>query len=413
MSTLISSDNTWMLWAVMTSIATLSILLEQRYRWAGRITGCVLALTGMMVLSNLRIVPTESSVYDQVWDYVVPLAVPLLLFQCDIRRIGRETGRLLGVFLLSASGTAAGTFLAVRFFGSRISELEAVTAMFTGTYIGGSVNLVAMADAFHASEGLTPAIIVADDLLMALLFFVLIEISELRFFQRHFRHIASLDFAAARHPEEIPENDEKTFPSSDGAYSATGTASSVSTADIAFSFASAASIVAVSRLFAGFASGIIPETGVISGLFHTLLGNPYLVITTVTMLLATLFPGIFGSARGSGEIGTFLIYIFFAAIGAPASFHAIVQHSPLYFLFAAVIVGTNLILSLLAGKLFHFTLEEILIASNANIGGPTTAAAMATSRGWNSLVAPALLVGTLGYVLGNYAGILAASFLAA
>lgn len=396
----------------MTSVAALSLLLEQRYRWAGRITGCVLALTGMMVLSNFRIVPTEAPAYDQVWDYAVPLAVPLLLFRCDIRRIGRETGRLLGIFLLSAIGTIAGTFLAVRLFGSRIPELKAVTAMFTGTYIGGSVNLVAMADAFHASRELVPAIIVADDLLMALLFFVLIEIPEIRFFQRHFAHITDPDYPAAEH-QSIQKKEGNILPSSATPYPQTGVVLSVSAADIAVAFASAASIVAFSRLFAGFASEMIPEAGVISGLFHTLLGNQYLVITTVTILLVTLFPGVFGSARGSGEIGTFLIYIFFAVIGAPASLCAIVQNSPLYFLFAAVIVGTNLVVSLLAGKLFRFTLEEILTASNANIGGPTTAAAMATSRGWNGLVAPALLVGTLGYVLGNYIGVLAASLLAA
>ena len=35
---------------------------------------------------------------------------------------------------------------------------------------------------------------------------------------------------------------------------------------------------------------------------------------------------------------------------------------------------------------------------------PTTAAGMAISQGWAKLVGPAMLVGTLGYVLGTYAG---------
>ena len=51
------------------------------------------------------------------------------------------------------------------------------------------------------------------------------------------------------------------------------------------------------------------------------------------------------------------------------------------------------------------TIEEITVASNANIGGPTTSAAFAIAKGWHSLVVPALLVGTLGYVIGNYYGI--------
>eukprot|EP01018_Ginkgo_biloba_P005586 Gb_16650 [translate_table: standard] len=41
----------------------------------------------------------------------------------------------------------------------------------------------------------------------------------------------------------------------------------------------------------------------------------------------------------------------------------------------------------------------ILVASNANVGGPATAAAMANCRGWKELVQPAVLVGTLGYTI--------------
>jgi hypothetical protein len=57
------------------------------------------------------------------------------------------------------------------------------------------------------------------------------------------------------------------------------------------------------------------------------------------------------------------------------------------------------------------SLEEIIISSNANIGGPTTAAAMAIAKGWNALIVPAILVGTLGYVLGNYYGIFAGTMI--
>ena len=52
-----------------------------------------------------------------------------------------------------------------------------------------------------------------------------------------------------------------------------------------------------------------------------------------------------------------------------------------------------------------------MVASNANVGGPTTSAAMAIAKGWTALVGPALLVGTLGYVLGNYFGIFVGTML--
>ena len=46
-----------------------------------------------------------------------------------------------------------------------------------------------------------------------------------------------------------------------------------------------------------------------------------------------------------------------------------------------------------------------MVASNANVGGASTAAALAIAKGWESLVVPGILVGTLGNVIGNIVGI--------
>lgn len=40
-----------------------------------------------------------------------------------------------------------------------------------------------------------------------------------------------------------------------------------------------------------------------------------------------------------------------------------------------------------------------------------TAAAMAVSKSWSKLIAPIMLIGTLGYVIGNYCGIIVGNFL--
>ena len=46
-----------------------------------------------------------------------------------------------------------------------------------------------------------------------------------------------------------------------------------------------------------------------------------------------------------------------------------------------------------------------LLASNACVGGPTTAAGMATTKGWHQLLVPAILVGVLGYAVATFASI--------
>ncbi|MCI2057695.1 MAG: DUF819 family protein [Oscillibacter sp.] len=399
MTSLISSENTWVLWAILVGIAALSIFLEQKYKWANKVTGCVIALLATMILANLHVIPTNSATYDNVWGYVVPLAVPLLLFNCDIRKIGKETGKLLVVYLLSAVGTCCGAIVGAVCLGKYIPSLKAISAMYTGTYTGGSVNFAAMADAFHAPAELVSAGVVADNLLMALYFFVLIAIPSIGFFRKNYKH-------------PILDELEKNTSADGNMVSSYWKAKPIALKDIAFDMAAAFIIVAVSKAIAGFFAALIPTSNTVGSIFNTMLGNQYLIITTLTMLLATFLPKLFGQAPGASEIGTFLIYIFFAVIGAPASIGDIIKNSPILFAFAAIIVFANMLITFLFGKIFKFNLEDMIIASNANIGGPTTSAAMAISKGWVNLVGPAMLVGTLGYVLGNYLGIIVANIVA-
>lgn len=99
-----------------------------------------------------------------------------------------------------------------------------------------------------------------------------------------------------------------------------------------------------------------------------------------------------------------MIYLFFFVIGVPASIPQILREAPLLFVLCAIMVIINMLVCFIFGKLLKFNLEDIILASNANIGGPTTAAAMAISKGWVNLVGPIMLIGTLGYIIGTYAG---------
>lgn len=394
MGSFISADSTWVLWALLVGDAALAIWLEQRYKWASRITGCVLAMLGTMILSNVGIIPTVSPVYDTVWDYVVPLAIPLLLFQCNIKKIGKESGKLLIIYLISSVGTVLGAFVGFFALQRFVPDLNKVAAMFSGTYVGGSVNFAAMADTFGASGELSSQAVVADNLLMALYFFVLIAMPALSFFRKHYSH-------------PLVDEVEAGMNSSGESY---WRPKPISLQNIAFCFAASTIIVTISSGIADFFAALFPAEGA-SFILNQLLGNKYLIMTTLTMLCATALPRVFNDAPAANEIGTFLIHIFFAVIGAPASIVNIITQAPLLLVYALIIVSCNMLITLVFGKIFHFSLEEIILASNANIGGPTTAAAMAISKGWNRLVGPVLLIGTLGYVLGNYYGILVGSLL--
>jgi uncharacterized membrane protein len=393
MKSLISSDNIWVLWAIITGWAAFSIYLEQKYDWASKVSGAIIALVGAMLLSNLKVIPTESPVYDQVWGYVVPLAIALLLYQCNIKKIWKESGRLLIIFLISSVGTMTGAVVGFLALQKLIPNLYMVAAMMSASYIGGGVNFAAMSGAFEVPGDLVSAAVVADNLLMALYFFVLISIPSIAFFRKHFEH------------PHVVEFESMEVKSGETAASSYWSGKDIALKDIAFAIASAFIIVAASVQLAGLLASIIPTSNPLFSMLNTLFGNQYLIITTITMLLATFMPKFFAGIKGAQEIGTFLIYLFFVVIGVPASIGLIIQKSPLLLLYCVVMVVINMIITFAGAKIFKFTLEEAILASNANIGGPTTAAAMAISKGWTKLVGPILIVGTLGYIVGNYFGL--------
>ena len=69
-----------------------------------------------------------------------------------------------------------------------------------------------------------------------------------------------------------------------------------------------------------------------------------------------------------------------------------------------ILLGVHLLVLLGAGRLFGFTLPELVTASNAAVLGATTAPALAAAKGWHDLVTPGVLVGVLGYALGTLTG---------
>ena len=396
MTTLISAEDTWALWTILSLSVAISIYLEQKYVWANKITGCILATVFTLVLANLNIIPTESPVYDAVWSYVVPLAVPLLLFNANVKKILKESGRMLAIYLLSSAGTLLGGFVAYFSLKNAIPKLNDIIPMFVGTYTGGAVNFVAMSEQYAVPGKTVSAAIVADNLLMALYVFVLISLPSMAIIKKLYKQPYE-DALLAQSEEDWDKN--KTMAAKFWG------AKSISLKDIAFAVGIAFTIVTVSTKLSGVISGFFSGKDAFSQFMGGFFGNKYLLITTITMMIASFFPKQMSSVKGSQEIGTFLIYLFFAVIGAPASILLIIKESPLLLVLALIMVAINMIVSLIFGKIFKFSIEEIIIASNANIGGPTTAAAMAVSKGWTELIIPGLLIGTLGYVIGNYLGI--------
>ena len=400
--TLIAADNHFALLAVLFASTAIAIWLEQKYRWASKISGAIITLVIAIVLVNVHVIPDSAPVFDDiVWGYAVPLAIPLLLLQTNIRKIWKETGRFLLIFLIGAAGTVAGTVLATLLLGGAVKGLPGAAAMMTGSYIGGGVNFTAIADAFHVEGGLISAATVGDNLNMALYFLVLLGIAGRAFFRKAYPH-PHIDEVASRGKGDTETLAKQYW-----------IRKNVSLKDIAVDLAYATIIVFLSRLIGQFFSGLIPKDNWFTQMLNTFFGSQYVWITNLALVWSTCFSKQASGMRGSQEIGTWMIYLFFFVIGVPASIGVLIRSAPILLLFCMIIVIFNMAFCFVGGKLLKFNLEEIVLASNANIGGPTTAAGMAISQGWVKLIGPCMLVGTFGYVIGTWLGILVGSILGA
>ena len=397
MTTLISADNHIALFALLCAICAIVIYLEQNYKWAAKITGCIMVLLITLVLSNLRVTPESAPAYDFVGNYLVPMALPLLLFKADIKSIVKDSGRLIVLFFIGAVGTCVGSAVAFLITSGHINEAPKFIAMITGSYIGGGVNFVAMADNYGASGTTVATANVADALTMMFFFFALMVIPSINFFKKHWLH--PYEDKIAKQTEA--ENGQAA--TSAGAYWGKR---EISLFDLALEIGLSLVIVAVSTPISEFFSTVIPTSNFVFNFFNALLGSKYLIITVISVIIATIFSDKLAKVGGAQELGTYFIYLFFATMSAPVSIRLLVGDAPWFFVACMIIVVINILFVLLGSKLLHFGIEEAMICSNANIGGGSTAMALAIAKNWTELIIPGLLVGTLGNVIGNFFGIL-------
>lgn len=382
----VGPNDTWTLWAVIVSGTFISIWLEQTYRWAGRLSGPILAMAMAMALSNSGVMPTASPTYDVILDYLVPLAIPLLLLRASAVRIARETGWMFVAFHLSTLGTILGAALAVVLLGHWTPSAAPVAGTMTASYVGGALNFMAVKGSFALEENVANPLLVADNVIMVGVFAVLLVIAESRFFRRHYPHPHSQTTDQGQDVAQLAARHWRR--------------KEISLRDVAAAMAVAFAVVAVGELFAARC-----DRALSNWMAGAVLGNRFVWITLLSTLVATLFARRVEAIQGAEEIGGYLLYVFLFTIGLPADLWAVVRNVPVLFLFCLVMATTNLVVTLVLGKLLRMDLEELLVCVSATLGGPPTAAALAIAKGWSRLVLPGLLVGIWGYAIGTFLGV--------
>lgn len=356
---LIPPTNHWGTWSALLAAGTFGIWSEKT-KWGSALSGALVSTLVGLAASNLGVVASEAPAYETVNRYLLPLAVPLLLYTADLRRVWASTGRLLIAFHLGSVATTIGTLVAYLLVPMRSLGEDSwkIAAALMSRHIGGALNYVAVSEALNMSPSVVASGLAADNLICAIYF-------------------TSLFALASGIPPEIlsvaEENQVKPM-AKDGN---------------GLPVLECATALALSCIICSAGMSLANALG-----FQ---GGGITCITTIVVILATLFPTYIGPLAPAGEpLALILMQVFFAVVGANGSIVNVLKTAPAIFLFSLIQVAVHLAVILGVGRVLRLEQKELLLASNANVGGPTTACGMATAKGWKTLIVPGILAGIYG-----------------
>lgn len=328
------------------------------------------------VLANLQLIPSASNsipLYDAIFTYLAPISIFYLLLNVNLTSIKKAGAPMIILFLIGSLATTLG----ILFSWFLISPQEIlgedgkiIAGMLTGTYTGGSVNFNAVALEYDFQERgiLYAGTIAVDNVITTLWIIVTLTFPALL---RKFWKDKKVQSKTEN--QQGQENDAIDFRS------------------------------LIWLIFLGISSYYISE--LITQVFPKI--PSILTLSTIGILLAqTKFVS---GLKGSHSLGLYLVYIFLAVIGAYCEISSVVELKDIgltLLLFASIAVVTHGVLVILLGSIIYRDWEMISIVSQANIGGGTTAIALAETFNRNELILPAILVGTLGNAVGTYLGFL-------
>jgi uncharacterized membrane protein len=371
---LIEADQTFALAAIIMVIVAAGMWAETR-RWGQHLGGPLVLLAISMALANFGLIPHAAPMYDAIATFLVPAAIPLLLMRADFRTIFSESGPVFVAFLVAAAVTIAGALAGV--WAVDMGQLEAeIAGTVASSYIGGSLNFVATAEVVGIKDSSMYVAALSADAVGAV-FYLLVLMS-----------LPAIKFVRAALPSRFL--DQRVESESSGG-EVPGTAARP------FRLAQAANGLAVS-LMVCWGSAEVTEFFDIAPAF-------ILVVTAMSLLVANLGAYVVRHVSSEFELGTLFMYVFFVVIGAGANIADVLGTALPILMFIVVMVVVHLCLLVMIGKLMKLDLAEIMIASNACILGPATAAALAASRGWQPLIAPGILVGMFGYAIATFIGV--------
>ena len=333
-------------------------------------------------LNNFGVIPSSSVIYSGLSQFALPAFIVLMLIKVNVPAVVKVMGKGVLVMLMGTAGVMVGGIVAYAIVHNWLSD-DAWKGIGTlaGSWIGGTANMAATKEMLGASDAQLGLAVIADNVVYVVwLPLLLMSRNFADRFNRWARvpseRLAAMDAAAELH---IEEDAAPTMPQY------------LYLAAIIFAVTAFAHAIAP-----GFARWIATDLPVLSDVFSESTIR-ILLVTTIALTLSTT-PA--SKLPNSTAIGTALVYIFVAGMGARASVAGLAE-APAFVLGAFIWIAIHGIFCLAGAWIFRVDVHSVAIASAANIGAAASAPIVAAHHRPN-LVPASILLALLGYAMGNY-----------
>ncbi len=356
--------------ALIAAATALAFWLDRNVPALSKLGASLLAIILGAILSNTGLVVPTSPVYDVIGGPVTSLAIAWLLLSVNLSDVRDAGGRMVGAFALAVLGTALGAAVGAFIFAGALGEdTWRLAGTLTGTYSGGGLNFVAVGRGLGLSESLFVGTTAADNVTTALwmAFTLTIPLWLGRFYPRP---------EMVRGPSEEEPGEHHPF----------FALKPLSTLRLAHIIALGLVLVVVSEWI----GSVVPQVPTV------------LWLTTLALIVGHV-PAL-RPAEGSMQMGNLALHAFFVVLGVFSRISEIFAVGLEVFYYTLVVVAVHGLVLFGVGRLLRLDIGSLSVASQASVGGPSTALAQAVAHEWRGLVLPGIIVGLLGYAIGNYVG---------
>jgi len=349
------------------------------------IPGLVFCYFVPTLLSAVGLIPTASPLYEWVKHYVLPASLVLLTLALDLRGILRLGPKAVIMLLTGTVGIVIGGPIAYLIWKSHLpDEAWRQMAFLAGSWIGGGANALALQQTFGASDASIAPIIVVDVAVANIWTGVLLFLAGRRdrvnaFFGGDVTAIDDLQRRMAEFQKRMAR--------------ATSMPDLMVILALAFGFA-----------WLGHVCGLAIDARQPAWMdrFLNAFAWKVILVTAVGVALSCTRARRFEGA-GASSLGSVMIYLLVATIGAKADFYRLTQAGAFLGL-GATWLAIHIVLVFSVAKFIRAPFFFVAVGSQANVGGAASAPVVAGAFD-PGLTSVGVLLAIAGYVLGTYAGL--------